>query len=182
MSEGGATMIEPVLLYAEYDLIIDTNCESFPFYKELCAYCTGFINENDDAQPYSDMFYLEMRIEDDESPKGKVCDEKNPFYGSIRFEIDNDIESPCAVMLNKQYGANEDNEYALLTEENCEEYFDVAPLSIAILFDLEPTKEQIQIVKDRATKFFNEVWPKNKVELEGFRLITRTHYGQESVL
>ena len=182
MSEGGATMVESILLYSEYDLIIDTNSESFSFYKQLCAYCTGFTNENEHALDYSNEFYLDMVIKDDESLKGKMAEEKNPFYGSIRYEIDNDIESPCAVMLNKRYGANEDNEYALLTEENCETYFDVAPLSVAILFDLEPTKEQIQIIKDRAVKFFTDVWPKlikEKVEVEGFRLITRTHYGQE---
>lgn len=177
-------MNEPILLYAEYDLIIDTNCESFHFYKELCAYCTGITNEDEHALDYSNQFYFEMVIKDDESLKGKIAEEKNPFYGAIRFEIDNNIESPCAVMLNKRYGANEDGKYAILTEENCEEYFDIAPLSVAILFDLEPTQEQIQIIKDRAVKFFTEVWPnlptpKEKVEVEGFRLITRTHYGQE---
>ena len=187
MSEGGATMIDPVLLYSEYDLIVDTNQASWGFYNELCAYCTGFTDSEENGKEYSDVFYLETGIEDDESPRGKVADEKNPFFDCLRFGEHEGFETPFSVMLNKRYGANEHREYAIVTEENCEEFSEVAPLSVAILFDLEPTQKQIQIIKERATKFFNEVWPKlnltkDKVELEGFRLITRTHYGQETVL
>ena len=176
--------MENKLLYAEFDLIIDTNHDA-SFYRELCAYCTGITNENDDAQKYADLFYLDLGLEDDESLRGKSAEEKSPFFNYLRHvEImeDDYVMSPSSMMLNKRYGANEDGEYAVLTEENCEEYSGVAPLSVCIFFDLEPTAKQIQTIKDRTQKFFTDIWPKlseDKVEVEGFRLITRTHYGQE---
>lgn len=183
-------MSEPILLYSEFDLIIDTDHESHQFYNELCAYCTGFIDGNDTARDYSDLFYLDMNIEDDESPRGRVSEEKNPFFNCLRFIDDGQTDTPFALMANKRWGAvytddSDEQTYAVLTEENCEKYSDVAIFSVAIMFDLEPNKKQIQIIKERAIKFFESVWPKlskDKVNVEGFRLVTRTHYGQETII
>ena len=184
-------MSEPIFLFAEYDFIIDTNCNSKYFFKELCAYCIGLTNENEDCLEYADMFYLDMQIEDDDSPAGRIAEVKSPFFNCIRYmDILQNSESPCSQALNKRYGSigeHEDEEYVLLTDENLDEVTGVAPLSVAIFFHDEPTQEQIQIIKERTNKFFNEVWlklptPKEKVEVEGFRLITRTTYGQETTI
>jgi hypothetical protein len=173
-------MSDPILLSEEYTVVIDTNSLSKEFANALCAYCTGVVDERDEARQYSDLFYMERSIEDDDSPRGKVAEEKSPFYDFVgqRF-VESENYSPCCVWLNKRYGCNEDYEFSLLTEENYEEYSFPAPLSVGIFFDIKPNLEHLEIIKERAFLFFDKVWKKNKVEVEGFRLICHTKYGQE---
>jgi hypothetical protein len=179
---------EPVLLSTEYTLVIDTNSFSYAFAKKLCAYCTGFTDEEDEGREFADLFYLDEQIEDDESPKGKVADEKNPFYGYVNQRLDeNQVYSPCCVWLNKHYGYNASGEYAKLTAKNFNEFNFPAPLSVGIFFDVEPQPEHVKIVKDRVLMFFEKIWPKVKdgseqVLVEGFRLITHTKFGIETDL
>lgn len=172
-----------ILISEEYSVIIDTNSESFSFAKKLCAYCTGFTSEDEADQKFSDLFYMEMGIEDDDSPKGKTCTQKNPFYDCIADrKDDNDVFSPCSVWLNRLYGCNETGQYDKLTEENYDEYDLPAPFSVGIFFDTEPTEDQLKIIKERAVKFFVDVWLKLsnvQVAVEGFRLVKHRKYGEE---
>jgi hypothetical protein len=178
-------MSESILISTEYTLVIHTDGFSDAFAKKLCAYCTGFVDETDTDLEFSDLYYLEENIEDDESPKGRVADEKNPFYGFVGQRLDEDqIYSPCCVWLNKRYGYNANGEYAVLTEKNFDEYNFPAPLSVGIFFDMAPEPEHISKIKERAVKFFEKVWPKlndgaKKVTVEDFRLVIHTKYGEE---
>jgi len=171
-----------ILISEEYSFLIDVNCETYSFAKKLCAYCTGFSSEDETDQKFSDMFYMENGIEDDESIKGKTCLQKNPFYGSIADRKDeNDVLSPCSVWLNRNYGCNELGEIAKLTDENYSDYDLPAPASVGIFFDVEPTEDQIKIIKERAVKFF-DIWQKmtnEKVIVEGFRMISHKKFGEE---
>jgi len=83
-------MSEPILISTEYILVIDTDGFSDAFAKKLCAYCTGFVDETESDLEFSDLYFLEEGIEDDESPRGKVADEKNPFYGFVGQRLDED--------------------------------------------------------------------------------------------
>lgn len=173
-----------MLINEEFILVIDTDSESLDFAHKLCAYCTGFTREDDTDQQFSDMFYMENGIEDDDSPKGKTCDQKNIFYESITDRKDeSEVYSPCCVWLNRNYGCHiETNEYAKITEENYADYDLPAPFSVGIFFEVEPTAEQIKIIKERSVKFFADVWQKisgKKVTVEGFRLIVHKKIGEE---
>jgi len=178
-------MSNQVLISTEYILVIDTNSFSERFAKELCAYCTGFIDESDKGEKFADLFYLDQGIADDEFPKGQVSEQKNPFYGFIAQRIDeNQDYSPCCVWLNKKYGYNARGEYAFLTEENYNDYNFPAPLSVGIFFDVEPEDWHIETIKERSVKFFDQIWSKicpdkKTIEVEGFRLIVHTKYGHE---
>lgn len=176
-------MSEAVLISTEYIFVIDTDGLSESFAKKLCAYCTGFVDEVESDLEFSDLYYLDEGIEDDESPRGLVADEKNPFYGFVSQHLDEDqIYSPCCVWLNKRYGYNSQEQYALLTEENYDEYNFPAPLSVGIFFDKHPEPNLILKIKERSVKFFEEVWTKldkQKVSVEDFRLIVHTKYGEE---
>jgi len=177
--------MEPILISTEYILVIDTDKLAYDFYKPLCAYCTGVVDEDDVGQECADLYYLETGIEDDDSPRGSVADEKNPFYGFVGQRKDeDDAYSPCSVWLNKRYGYSATGEYALLTERNCEEFNFPAPLSIGIFFDVEPQPEHVQTIKTRAADFFKKIWPKLEdgsapVTIEGFRMITHEKYATE---
>lgn len=178
--------MNPILISEEYSFIIDTNAESYDFAKKLCAYCTGFLSEDESNQKFSDIFYTEMSLEDDDSPRGRVSDEKNPFFNCIIDRRDSsDVFSPCSVWLSRDYGSNEEGEYSKITADNYSDYELPAPFSVGIFFDVEPTAEQIGIIKDRAVKFFSEMWleiSKETVKVEGFRLISHKKYGEEKDL
>lgn len=179
-------MSEPVLISKEYTLVIDTDSLSTAFVKKLCAYCTGFVDETESDLEFADLYYLDENIEDDESSKGKLAEEKNLFFEFVSQRLDEDqIFSPCCIWLNKRYGYNNDCESAVLTEDNFSEYSFPAPFSVGIFFDEMPTAEHILKIKERSLKFFNDVWPKlstTKITIEGYRLITHTKYGEESSL
>ena len=174
-----------MLISKEYTLVIDTNSYAHKFYKELCAYCTGMIDETNEAKDYSDMFFEDFDLDDDNN---HVAEEKSIFYDLISSKIDDvGIYSPCCVWLNKRYGINPEGEYTLLSSDNYEEYNFPAPLSVGIFFDVEPTEQSVLIIKQRAEKFFKEIWsnkfPGNKpVSIEGYRLITHTKHGEETEL
>lgn len=180
--------MEPVLLSEEYIFVIDTNKDTTDLCFSLCGYCTGLTGEGKTehfAQQMSDMFYMEMGIEDDESPKGKVSYQKSPFYGAVIDRLDeNDCYSPCSVWLNRNYGSNEAGECVKLTDENYSEYEYPAPLSVGIFFGVEPTEPQIKILKERAMKFVGQWQATTQEELtvEGFRLISHKKYGEEREL
>lgn len=190
--------MDPILISEEYILVIDTNADSTEFSQHLCAYCTGLMGEVGDEvdedcfeQKMSDMFYMEMGIDDDESSKGKIALQKNPFYEVIEDRKDEDGNYfPYCVWLSRTYGSNENGQYAKLDESNYGEFDLPAPFSTGIFFGVEPTDELIKIIKERAVKFFKDQWgpllekigAKNEVNVEGFRLISHKKYGEEREL
>ena len=179
-------MNNPILISTEYTLVVDTDMYSECFAKKLCAYCTGFVDETESDLDFADLFYLDEGIEDDKSSMGKVAEEKNLFYSIISQRFDEDQNySPCCIWLNKRYGYNASGNYALLTEENYDEYNFPAPLSVGIFFEFEPDSYHISKIKERAVKFFDDVWLKfsgKKVTIEGFRLIVHNKYAEEKTL
>lgn len=168
-------MAEPILISEEYIVVVDTNSPAVNFYKEFCAFCTGFDHEALNTMEWSDAFYHDLGIKDDNV-------EDNPFYNFILLKKDMmGDDSPCSVWLNKKYGCNASGEYALLSEENYDQYNFPAPLSVGFYFDSEPQAAHIAILKDRAEKFFGD-WEKEKVNIEGMRLIVHSKYGEEILL
>lgn len=164
-------MSDPILISENYVLVIDTNNESYDFVQKLCAYCTGFYSEKETDLQYCDMFFEETNYDDKE----------NPFRDFIGDQLSEEgVYSPCSVWLNKNHGSNEAGEYAKLTETNYDEYDYPAPFSMGIFFDQEPTEKHIKIIKERSVKFFKEVW-KEKIEVEGFRVISYKKYAEEIV-
>jgi len=163
--------MEPVLLQQDYIFVIDTNKESFNFYRELCAYCTGFIHESVQDTFFSDFFSEEV-------------EDANCFVDYVMDRVDDEgFMSPSCVWLNKRYGCNEAGLFAILDETNFETFSFPAPLSVGIFFEKSPEQNQIDLIKSRARQFFEKVWKdKEDVCIEGFRLITHTKYGDEKSL
>jgi hypothetical protein len=178
-------MTEPILISEKYMFVIDTDSYVEEFGSQLCSYCTGFDDECSDSG-YAHMFYMEMGLEDDED---ELSIDKNPFKGSIEEENGEDGSSAWNYWFNRNWGIDDQGNFGRITPENYGNYTYPAPFSLVIFFESEPTDEQIQIIKGRATKFFSEIWPKSKenedqkkVEIEGFRLIKHTKYGEEKFL
>lgn len=181
-------MSEPILVSKDYVLVIDTN-KFASFADALCAYCTGFCSERatPDAQDLTGVFYLDEGIEDDEDVrKGRLADDKNPFSGWVVDQLDEVGFSPCVVWPSRNYGTDTNGDYAALTEENYDEYNYPAGFSVGIYFDGLPPDELVSKVKDRAGKFFAEIYPKLKggepVTIEGFRMILHTKTAEEWVV
>lgn len=163
--------MEPMLLQQEYILVIDTNKESFYFYRELCAYCTGFTHESVTDTTLSDLFNEEV-------------EDNRIFSEYIVDRVDDEgFLSPSCVWLNKRYGCNESGAFALLDEKNFDEFSFPAPLSVGIFFQKAPQESQIQLIKTRVHDFFAKIWKeKEDVAVECFRLITHSKYGEEKSL
>jgi len=175
-------MTEPVLIYKEYIFVMDTNSHSHEFYRDLVAYCTGYVHESLVTSPYSESFYEDMNLCDEDS-NGLCAEDKNPFLGYIvdREDEHGDL-APCCVLLNKNYAINDEGHAKPVGEANYHEYINTAPFSVGIFFDKYPEPSQIETIKSRAIKFFKEVWKEKQVELEAFRIIVHSKYGQEILL
>lgn len=153
----------------DFVFVIDTNQIAVPFYKELCAYCTGFFH--DDLPIDGNDFYVDLGIdEDDES--------SNPLMGCVcrKFLADEDASTPCCVWLNKRYGCDENGRFELLDENNCQHYEFPAPMSVGIFMESEPTKDQADLIKARAQRFAQK---RPELAIEGFRLIQHVKLGKE---
>lgn len=176
-------MTEPVHLSTEYILVIDTDSPAFGFAKDLCAYCTGYESEDSKSLAMANQYFLDLGLEDPKSDYGRILFEKSIFYDAIADKRDDeDKYSPCTVMLNKRYGCDDAGNYQLLDEKNFDQFSQPAPLSVGIFFYIEPTKEQVALIRQRAMQFFKNVWQEKKVVVEGLRLIVQTKYGEERVL
>lgn len=172
-------MDDSILLSTDYILVIDTDYYAYDFANQLTAYCTGITDEEEVGAECADLFYADMQIQDDTSPRGRIAEEKNQFFEYVVQRLQDEYCSPCAVWLNKKYGCNEDGTCAVLTQENYDQYASPAPFSVGIFFGIEPTPELVQIIKDRSLKFFREIYQNERVNVEGFRLIVHTRYGKE---
>jgi len=185
VSEIEVLMSEPILISEKYMLVIDTDSHVGEFGSQLCAYCTGFDDEDGDPG-YANMFYMEMGLEDEGD---ELALEKNPFKDSIVEENDGEGSFAWSYWLSRNWGTDDRGNFGRITQDNYGNYSYPAPFSFAILFWVEPTIEQVKIIKERAVKFFAEMWPEAKenyaqkeVKIEGFRLIKHTKYGEEKSL
>ena len=112
-----------------------------------------------------------------------IEEDDNPFLGFIGDRRDEkDDWSPCSVWLNKRYGCDADGKYSLLTEDNYDNFVFPAPFSVGIFFDVEPTESQINLIKERAVKFFKDYLKSKEVKIEGFRKILHAKYAEEKDL
>lgn len=166
-------MSDKVVLSVEHTFVVDTNYRTSQFVGELTAYCTGIYSENASLEEIecSQKFNEEMGIDDEI--------ENNPFYNFVEQKnLGDNYYSPSSVFLNSKYGCNESGEYALLTEENYEQYDYPAPLSVGIFFKTLPSDELFEIIKNRANQYFSG----KNISVEGFRLITVSRVAEEKVL
>ena len=173
--------MDGVLILTEYILIIDTDSPSYEFASDLCAFCTGYAEENSMKMSMIDSFYENLNLKSDISVAQKI--ESNPFRGFVVDKIDQyGYFSPFCIWLNKRYGCNESGEYGLLTQDNYEKFTMPAPFSVGIFFEREPEQEHIDLIVKRANLFFDSVWRNKKVKIDGMRVITHTKYAKEKVL
>lgn len=164
-------MSNAVLVNEEYVLLIDTDSYAENFADQLCAYCTGLDSEENPCVDEINAFRDELQC---------ASDVDNPFFGMVGDrQNDNGAWCPSAVWLNPKYGMDATGKFALLTEQNYDLYNFPAPLSVGIYFDERPTMEQIEIIKERAAKYFKEVYKEKTVTVEGFRLLKHTKYAEE---
>lgn len=172
--------MEKILLSTEYVLVLDTNSPSYEFASDLCAYCTGFEPENENCFDMLDEFYHDIGVKSDSKTIDKI--DKNPFKDYIFDKLNDEGHySPCSVWLNKKYGCNEFGEFAVIDENNFDQFQLPAPLSVGIFFEKEPTAELLSVVKKRAIVFFDKIC-KKPVKLEGMRIITKNLYGSEQTV
>ncbi len=167
-------MNEKTILSVEYTFVIDTNYPTSEFCEELTAYCTGIYSENASEEEinYSRIFNQDMNIDEEI--------ENNPFYNFIEQKnLGDNFYSPCSVYLNSKYGCDGYGNFALLTEDNYEQYDYPAPLSVGIFLKNLPSDELFEILKKRVRQFFTD---KKNVSVEGFRLITVSRVAEEKVL
>ncbi len=138
-----------------YELIIDTDCYAGNFERELCAYVTGFWDNETGGD--------QAKVFDDE------IGEANPFEDYVGF-ITNEYGLQTPVYLEQtppELGA----EHAMC--------------SVAIAFEEKPTPELIQLVKDRAYKFEREgliFGEPVRLSILGFRLHKITVKIEKEVL
>lgn len=154
-----------ILISEDYIFVVDTDSFSEDFVDHLTSYCTGF-----NAETYNEMKYIDLFQEQFD---------QNPFKDLIENKELGDILSPCCIWLNRNYGTDEDGNFAKLTEENYQNFNFPAPFSVGIFMN-EPTEEQINLIKTRTKEFFEIYEP--KVNLEGFRLIKHVKYAEEKDL
>ena len=184
-------MSEPVLISEDYMFIIETDSFAGHFAEDLCAYCTGYIGENGKGREFSDLYYMEMGISDDDET-GELADEKNHFYGYIGDrQTEEGYWEPFALWPSKKYGCNTQGQYSVRTESQTfyDDYPFPALFGICIYFNEMPQKEHMETIKERAVKFFEQVYPKvakegrNKnVKIEDFRLVCHKKYAEELVI
>ena len=174
-----------VLIDQRFMFVIETDHYAGHFLENLCAYCTGYYGENDKGRDCSDLFYLDLNISDDEE-NNKLASELNPFRGYIIDQLGEEGFSPCALWVSRKYGTNSDGDYALLTEETYDNYTFPALFGVCIYFGLAPTQELVDIIKERAVKFFDKIYPRlvkeetaRQVKVEEFRLIRHDKYAEE---
>jgi hypothetical protein len=175
-----------VLVSEEYILVIDCDKYAGSFADPLCAYCTGFTGEESSQHSVemSELYYADLGIEDDESPKGRLADDKNPLADLVIDQQDeNGNWQPCAVWPSRIYGMNASGKAAKLTEKNYDDYNFPAGFSVGIFMYENPDEKTLTGLKDRAKKFFSEIWPSvkggEKVNIEGYRMIVHRKTAEE---
>lgn len=145
-----------------FTVVIETNQYAGSFERELAAYCTGVTGEDEIGQDVANLFYRDLNIEDDEEDVAdpKLAYEKSIFHGFLADrQDDNGVWRPCSIWPNPRYGCNSNGEYAVLDEENYEQYNFPAYLGVAIYFEVKPHQKHLDLIKERAIQFFNEVYP-----------------------
>lgn len=107
-----------------YGLILKTNLYTGNFERQLTAYCTGRVGECEVGKEIVPMFAADMKIGDDDWET-----EADPFWDAISYIPD---EHGCVRPVSLWYKDSK---------------------SLVIFFEEKPTKEQIDIIKERSAKY-----------------------------
>jgi hypothetical protein len=162
---SGNSDFDNVALVSEgFIVIVETNQYAGKFERELTAYCTGIVGECEVGRDMSNLFYRDMDISDDEedAPDPLCADQKSVFYGFMGDrQDDHGVWRPCSIWANPRYGCKHNGSYAVLTDDNYREFNFPAFLGVAIFFEVKPHKQHIDIITERAKKFFAEIYPKS---------------------
>jgi hypothetical protein len=129
-----------------FEVVIDTNSYAGNFERELCAYVTGYWDEETHGGDQADIFKKEVG-------------EPNPFESFITMALTQDDDCPIE--------AYQCLEWEPINKETN---------SVGIFFEKEPTFELIKLIKERAYKFSKEGkifgYPVT-LKIIGFRLLKR---------
>ncbi len=168
------------LISEGFIVIVETNQYAGRFERELTAYCTGVVGECEVGREMSNLFYRDHNIcDDDDIPDPLCADEKSLFYGFMGDrQDDHGVWRPCSIWANPRYGCKSNGDYALLTEENYDEYNFPAFLSVAMFFEVKPHQDHLDIIAKRAQKFFEEIYP-NTEEGEAGIVVERVRLLRE---
>ena len=113
---------------APWVFIIDTDQYAGNFEREMCAYCTGIVGQCEVGKEMKELFEKDFELDPE-----KYC-EDNPFIDYVDNWVmdDHGCGRPTSIWRNP-------------TGDECS--------SVAIFFQQEPTKEQVEIIKARAYSF-----------------------------
>lgn len=159
-----------------YVLLIDTDKKAADFHREMTAYCTGMVGECETGRQLSDVFYLELGIEDGQL----LADEQNPFNEFIVSRPDEGCWRPSAAYANPKFMETSNGDIEPLTEDNYQDSVRPAYTSVGIFLDEPLSKPLLEIIKERATKFRGIYQP--NVQILGFRMLKETRTVEEVTL
>lgn len=141
---------------ANYEFVIDTDSYAGNFEREICAYMTGFWDNETHGKFQADKFDEEFGIE-------------NPFEDYITYAPTCDDDVP---IMAPQCIEPTPEEYEVKDRYS----------SVGIFLDKEPTPELIELMKSRAYKFAKEgtIFDRPvKIKILGFRLFKQTVEKEE---
>jgi hypothetical protein len=176
------TVVTEICISEHKIFIVDTNKPMQSVAAALCAYCTGFVSEDEEEVVAS--------LADEANEEWEDQEKKNPFLDLIIEQYNDEKWRAYSVWPSRLWGANEQGDYALVTSDNYTEYSYPAGNSVGIYFQLLLNEEMPQvlldILKERATRFFLEKYPKllydeslKDVKIEGFRLVSHIKTARE---
>lgn len=158
--------------------VIDTDKYAGNFEREMCAFVTGHIGECGIGQESQKLFFKKFEIEDSE---------QGPFFEKVLdVPDDHGCHRPVSIWptkgrVNTGMGNcyDEDSEEAKKAKRTYSVYE-----SVGIFFSEQPSKELIEIMKERAKEFGEMKKPPRygipkKIEIKGFRLIKLTLVMEE---
>ena len=154
---------------SDYVLLLDMDSSKvIHFCRDLVAFCTGVVGEGSASNSWSDLFYRDFDISDDEEENGKMAFMKSIFHGFIGFIQDERGEyRHFCLWSNPNWGY--DHEGVVGKKGDLHKF--PAEFSIGIFFNLLPLQDHIAVVESRARQFLLENYP--EVNLEGIRLLRR---------
>ena len=147
--------------------VVDTDSSAGNFEREMCAYMTGQIGDDDTCKEEAEEAKKEI--------SKKVISRLEEIMENVPDE--HGRARPVEIFPNQRYGNNGNGKHALLTAENQDKFPWPAYNSVAIYFSKVPDAEIIAFLKSRATEFAKR--DTARLKIEGFRLLEqRTVYKE----
>lgn len=138
-----------------FEFVIDTNSYAGNFERELCAYVTGYWDNETHGGDQAEVFEKEIG-------------NPNPFEGYVTYAITRDDDVPVyAPQCIEWESTNKANN------------------SVGIFFEKEPTPELITLMKKRAKRFTKKgkIFDRRvKLKILGFRFLRRTVTIREEIV